>query len=89
VWEYPYRPILRRGQSVRVVVLPPIAPEVIVGRMRATERRMKRIALAGSPSPRRYVPDRDGWWDSHPYRIDDDFDDLARRVEERRSSVMV
>ncbi len=84
VWEYPYGPTLRPGQSVRVTILTPIPPEFAVERMRRTERLMKRIALTGTPSPRRYSPERDGWWDAYRFRIDADFGDLARRVEQRR-----
>jgi len=84
VWEFPYRPVLRRSQSVRVAILPPVPSECAVEQMRATERLMKQIALTGSPSPRRYRPDRDGWWDAYRYRIDTDFGDLAHRVAARR-----
>jgi len=89
VWEYPYHPILRRSQPVRVEVLAPVSSEFAVERMRTTERLMKRIALTGSPPPRRYAPERDGWWDMYRFRIDADFNDLARRIARRRSRVAV
>ena len=86
VWEHPYRSIVRRRQHVRLEVLEPIPSVRSVEEMRQTEREMKRIALAGAPYPRRYDPDRDGWWDGHPFRIDDDFDTLAERVRDHRAS---
>jgi len=89
VWEYPYGSTLRLGRSVRITILPPIPAGLAVEQMRRTERLMKRIALTGSPSPRRYAPERDGWWDTYRFRIDADFDDLARRVQRRRAGVPV
>jgi len=89
VWEHPYRPIVRRHEQVRLEILESIPADLAVRQMRATEREMKRIALARAPFPRRYEPDRDGWWDEHPYRIDDDFAHLARRVNDHRASSAV
>ncbi|MEA2011031.1 MAG: lysophospholipid acyltransferase family protein [Actinomycetota bacterium] len=86
VWEYPYQPIVRRRQRVRLEILDPIPAIRSVKSMRPTEREMKRIALAQAPFPRRYEPDRDGWWDGYPFRIDGDFARLARRVRNHRSS---
>jgi len=86
VWEYPYRPVVRRHQHIRLEILDPIPAPSAVQEMRSTEREMKRIALAGAPLPRRYEPDRDGWWDGHPFRIDDDFTGLADRVRDHRVS---
>ncbi|MEN8233721.1 MAG: lysophospholipid acyltransferase family protein [Actinomycetota bacterium] len=85
VWEYPYGPTVRRRQLVRLEILDPIPPTDAVARMRSTEREMKRAALATPPRPRRYRPDRDGWWDGYPYRIDRDFEDLADRVAAHRA----
>ncbi len=86
VWEYPYRPIVRRRQHVRLEILDPIPATRSVEQARNVEREMKRIALARAPFPRRYEPDRDGWWDGHPFRIDDDFAELAERVRSHRSA---
>ena len=86
VWEYPYRSTIRRNQDVRLEILEPIPATRSVEQMRSTEREMKRIALAEAPFPRRYEPDRDGWWDEYPVRIDGDFAHLARRVRDHRSS---
>jgi 1-acyl-sn-glycerol-3-phosphate acyltransferase len=85
VWEYPYRPIVRRRQRVRVEILDPIPATLSVEQMRSTERDMKRIALAQAPFPRRYEPDRDGWWDGYPFQIDGDFAHLADRVHDHRA----
>ncbi len=88
-WEYPYHPIVRRHQRVRLEILDPIPADRSVENLRSTERQMKRIALARAPFPRRYEPDRDGWWDEYPFRIDGDFADLAARVHSHRSSATV
>ncbi len=89
VWEHPYRPTVRRRQHVRLEILDPVPAVQSVEQMRATEREMKRLALAHAPFPRHYEPDRDGWWDDYPFRIDSDFADLARRVHDHRASVGV
>jgi 1-acyl-sn-glycerol-3-phosphate acyltransferase len=89
VWEYPYRPTVRRRQRVRLEILEPVPATRSVESMRTTEREMKRIALARAPFPRRYEPDRDGWWDEYPYRIDGDFAHLAHRVHAHRASLAV
>ena len=84
VWEHPYSPVVRFGQSVYLRVLPAIAPERAVTDRRAIERRMKQFALAATPPPRRYEPDRDGWWDGYRFEIDPDFPDLAARIDQHR-----
>jgi 1-acyl-sn-glycerol-3-phosphate acyltransferase len=48
---------------------------------------MKQRALSSDIEPRRFEPDRDGWWDDYPYEIDSDFPELADRVAEHRSRV--
>ncbi len=85
VWEHPYSPVVRHGRAVRVEVLPAVSPERAVVEKRDIERRMKRLALAATPQPRRYEPDRDGWWDGYRYEIDPDFPELAARVDQHRS----
>ncbi len=86
VWEHPYGSTLRIGERVSMRVLDPIAPEGLdVDGFRRLEREMKRIALDGGVAPaRRFVPERDGWWDGYPYVIDSDFPDLAHQVEVHR-----
>jgi len=85
VWEHPFTPVVRFGQTVRLEILPPVAPDVAVDRMPDIEREVKRRALGGSPGPRRYLPERDGWWDGYRFEIDPAFTDLAARVEAHRA----
>ncbi len=86
VWEQPFRPMLRFGQPVTVEVLPAIPADTAVDSMRVVESAMKDAAFAHEPSrPRRYVPERDGWWDGYRFAIDPRFPDLAARVERHRS----
>jgi 1-acyl-sn-glycerol-3-phosphate acyltransferase len=84
IWEHPYSPVVRFGGSVRLEVLPAVSPEQAVVERRDIERRMKRLALAATPQPRRYEPDRDGWWDGYRFQIDPDFPELAARVDQHR-----
>ncbi len=94
VWEHPFSPTLRYGEPVGLHVLPPVpasevaeaAPDVLRVRLR---RLMKARALAGDlPAPRRYLPDRDGFWDGYRFDIDPDFPLLRERVESRRALVL-
>ncbi|MDX1689565.1 MAG: lysophospholipid acyltransferase family protein [Acidimicrobiia bacterium] len=85
VWERPFSPVVRFGRRVWVEVLPPVRPEEAMGGREEVERRMRAAALAAPVAPRRYEPDRDGWWDGYRFAIHDDFPDLAARVAERRS----
>ena len=81
VWDYPFTPNLRRGQSIRMTVLDPIEPSSAVAGMRDLERDMKRRALAATDAPaRRYQPERDGIWEGYRFEIDPDFPDVAVRA---------
>lgn len=84
IWAHPYSPVVRFGGFVRLQVLPAVSPGRAVAEMRDIERRMKRLALAATPKPRRYEPDRDGWWDGYRFEIDPDFPELAARVDRHR-----
>lgn len=84
IWEHPYSPVVRYGRPVRLQVLAAVSPEQAVAEKRDIERRMKRLALAATPQPRRYEPERDGWWDGYRYEIDPDFPELAARVDRHR-----
>lgn len=86
VWEHPFSPLVRFGMPIRMVVLPPIEPEVAALAIPELQARMKRIALEGDPSARRFVPERDGWWDGYRYEIDPEFPELAARVARHRDS---
>ena len=87
VWEHPFSATLRFGQSMSVVVLPPIPAHEAVARRVAIEREMKQLALASPTPPRRFDPDRDGYWDDYRYEVDPAFPDLARRIAEHRRAI--
>lgn len=86
VWEYPFTPRLRYGERISLRVLPPIPAEAVRNQdaeaMRcAIQRQLKAVALGGTmASPRRFVPERDGYWDGYEYRIDAQFPELAEQV---------
>ncbi len=86
VWAHPFAPTVRIGQRVSMEILPPVpAADLDDAAMRELERAMKARALASSvASPRRFVPDKDGWWEGYRYEIDPTFGELARRVALRR-----
>ena len=84
VWDYPFATRLTTGKTVRLEVLPPVPARHAVARARSMENTMKDIALASTPGPRRFVPSRDGWWDSHRYEIDSRFSDLHDALATRR-----
>ncbi len=84
IWEHPYSPVVRFDRPVHLQVLPAVSPEQAVSEKRDIERRMKRLALEATPQPRRYEPDRDGWWDGYRFEIDPDFPELAVRVDQHR-----
>lgn len=88
VWEHPFSPTVRFGRRVRLQVLPPVTPEQAEARHREIERHMKRLALSADPPPRRYVPERDGWWAGYSFDIDPDFPELAARVAEHRAAAL-
>lgn len=86
VWEHPFSPRIRFGRSIRMEVLPAIEPREAAGALTELQARMKRKALEASPPARRFVPERDGWWDGYRYEIDPAFPDLAQRVEKHRAA---
>ncbi len=85
VWEHPYSPLVRLHHRVRLEVLRPVPGRLAPARMRSLERDMKARALTGNPGPRRFVPERDGWWDDYPYEIDPAFPQLAAAVARHRA----
>jgi 1-acyl-sn-glycerol-3-phosphate acyltransferase len=87
IWEHPFSPLVRLDQPIFMRVLAPIAPDDITPlAVRALERRMKEIAIRESTAlPRRYEPERDGWWDDYRFDIDPDFEELASRLARRRA----
>jgi 1-acyl-sn-glycerol-3-phosphate acyltransferase len=91
VWEHPYTPRLRYGQRMSLQVLPPVT----VGRTDdldavrvQVQRQLKTAALDGTMAPpRRFVPQRDGYWDGYTYRIDPDFSELAAHIAQHRAEI--
>jgi 1-acyl-sn-glycerol-3-phosphate acyltransferase len=90
VWEHPYSPRLRYGQRVSLSVLPPIWPTDlralgVEGARREIQDRLKRRALDGQMAPpRRFVPQRDGFWDGYAYEIDPAFPALRAEIANHR-----
>lgn len=89
VWEHPFSPNLNLGQTIRMEILEPVDAVDAVHCAREIESDMKQRAIRTSPAPRRFEPDRDGWWDGYPYEIDPEFPDLAERVAVHRSTIDV
>ena len=87
IWEHPFSPAVRFGQSVHLQVLPAVPSERAALDMREIERSLKRRALLSTIQPRRYEPDRDGWWDDYRFDIDSDFEELAERVAVHRRRI--
>ena len=85
-WEYPFSPRVRFGVPIRVEVMDPIPGDEAAAGFRVLERKMKAAALASEPQPRRYVPERDGWWDGYRFAIDPDYPELAERVARHRAA---
>lgn len=85
VWEYPYSPQVRFGQTVSVRVLPPVPPREAVKTASTLETEMKRVALEDVVAPaRRFRPEVDGYWDGYGYDIDPAFPELAAQVAAHR-----
>ena len=93
VWEHPYSPRLRYGQRLSLVVLPPIWPDElrargVEGARVEVQRRLKARALDGRMAPpRRFVPERDGYWDGYAYEIDPAFPSLQAQIARHRQAV--
>lgn len=91
VWEHPFRPTLRFGQEVGMHVLEPVPPAELTDSgheevRRRLQREMKALALSGAlPAPRRYDPERDGYWDGYAYEIDPAFPAVAALVTAHRA----
>jgi 1-acyl-sn-glycerol-3-phosphate acyltransferase len=94
IWEHPFSPTLRYGERVAIRVLPPIAAAEIqgsdCGALRLDlQRRMKALAFSPDvPPPRRYVQERDGYWDGFAFEIDPDFPAVAAAVNAHRRTPM-
>ena len=87
VWEHPYSDRLRFGQAVEMTVMTPLPAGNAANEARKLESRMKEIALTRHQAPpRRFDPDRDGFWDGYDYDIDPAFPELESRVSAHRSA---
>ena len=84
VYEYLFSPTVRFGQTIRMQVLPPVRPGAAMAAMSRIEREMQDRALAAEPGPRRYSPDRDGFWDGYAFEIADRFEHVAATVRDHR-----
>jgi len=93
VWEHPYSPRLRYGQRLSLAVLPPVMPDElrargVEGARVEVQRRLKARALDGRMAPpRRFVPERDGYWDGYAYEIDPAFPSLLDEIARHRQAV--
>ncbi|HDL42216.1 MAG TPA: 1-acyl-sn-glycerol-3-phosphate acyltransferase [Actinobacteria bacterium] len=86
VWEHPFSPLLRFGQSIEMDVLEPIPAGEARAEMASIEARMRAMALTPSRvQPRRYAPERDGYWDGYGFEISPDFPRLAALVAAHRA----
>jgi 1-acyl-sn-glycerol-3-phosphate acyltransferase len=85
VWDYPFSTDLHFGRTIHMEVLSPVPAHLAVAGMRDIESEMKDRALASTPGPRRYVPERDGWWDDYRFEIDDRFPQVAKAVADHRA----
>lgn len=94
IWEHPFSPRVRYGQRVAIVVMQPVSADEV--RRRAPDatrvdlqRRMKSIALSGRlPTPRHFVPERDGFWDGFAFTIDESFPQTLEAVDQHRLSIL-
>jgi 1-acyl-sn-glycerol-3-phosphate acyltransferase len=78
VWDHPFSPKVQLGQEVVVRILEPVRdPDPV-----ALKRQMKRLAL--DSMPRRYLPQRDGFWDDYRLEIDPDFEAVWAEVQAHR-----
>ena len=88
VWDYPFSTQLHFRRSIHMEVLDSVPAHRAVALAEDIESEMKDRALTATPGPRRYVPERDGWWDDYRFEIDPRFSDLKERVERHRESIV-
>lgn len=86
VYEYPFSPRVRFGQTIRMEVLPAVPSGAAVDAMSRIETQMRDVALDARPGPRRYLPERDGYWDGYAFEIADRFPQLAAMVSAHRTA---
>jgi 1-acyl-sn-glycerol-3-phosphate acyltransferase len=86
VWDHPFSTQIHFGKTIHLEVLEPVPGRHAVALSGDIEAEMKDRALAASPGPRRYDPEKDGWWDGYRFEIDPRFADLRERVARHRAS---
>ena len=84
VWDYPFSTQLDFGRSIHMEVLAPVPALRAVALANQVDSEMKDRALAATPGPRRYVPERDGWWEDYRFEIDPRFPELKEHVDQHR-----
>jgi 1-acyl-sn-glycerol-3-phosphate acyltransferase len=84
VYEYPFSPIVRFGETIRMEILPPVAPGEAVSVMGRVESEMRDAAMASEWAPRRYQPERDGYWDGYAFEISPRVRELAADLRAHR-----
>ncbi len=95
IWEHPFSATLRYGVRVGLQVLPPLSASDVTAKSATAlcamlESDMKRAALSGElPAPRRYVPERDGYWDGYAFDIDAAFPELCKQLRRHRDALAV
>ncbi|MGD9531292.1 MAG: lysophospholipid acyltransferase family protein, partial [Pseudonocardia sp.] len=88
LWQYPYSPRLERRHPVSLHVLGPIPGADAWERASEVEQTMRSVALGDRhASPRRFVPDRDGYWNDYPYEIAPEFPALAAQIAAHRHRI--
>lgn len=93
VWEHPFSATLRYDQPVWMRVMTPVpAPartrESVNSVCTALQGAMKNLALEQRHAPaRRFVPDRDGYWDGFAFEIDSRFTKLEVDVATHRAEL--
>ena len=88
VWDHPFSTQIHFGRTIRLQVLEPVPANCAVAMAEDIESEMKDRALAATPGPRRYVPERDGWWNGYRFEIDPRFPELRQRVARHRESIV-
>jgi len=79
-WDYPFDTCVHFGSSITMEVLAP--RDSVAG----LEEDMRMRALDGLRAPpRRYDPQRDGWWDGYSFEVAEEFAELRAAVMQRRS----
>ncbi len=79
IWDHPFNSQIHQHQRIILQILEPVQnPDI-----RNLERQMKHLAL--EHQPRRFDPEKDGFWDSYKLEIDPDYPDLVTRMQSHRS----